>query len=572
MTHLFDNPKEFAASSLKGMVAAYSEYLQHVHGGVVRTSSSPAGEVAIVVGGGSGHYPAFAGWVGPGMAHGSVCGNVFASPSTSQAISVVKNADNGAGAILLFGNYAGDCLHFGNAADELNERGIRTEVVTISDDIASNTPDKHEDRRGIAGDLFVVKVAGAAAAEGRSLDDVVAVTRKANHRTRSLGVAFSGCTLPGAHEPLFTVDEGQYALGLGIHGEPGLSTHPLNGALEIAELLVTRVLEEEPERSSDYAGRIAVLVNGLGASKYEELFVLYGHVADLLEARGLEIVAPVVDEQVTSLDMAGVSLSIMYLDEELETLWRAPADTPAFRTGSIEASGEKRVLTSANPEQREIVEGSPESRAQAEQILAALQAMAQAAIDAEESLGKLDSIAGDGDHGQGMTLGATAALRGATEAFGAGAGARTLLLVAGDAWAEGAGGTSGGYWGAALRAVGERLADDAAADSVELGRAIGAGIDSFAAPGGAVVGDKTMVDATVPFATALGAQLDAGAGLMAAWTAALEAGDAGAEGTANLVAKRGRARTHGEKTLGHPDPGAISFIILMRAALDTAQN
>lgn len=217
MTYLVGEPLDFAADSLAGFVSAHSDLVQAVHGGVVRADASPRGEVAVVVGGGSGHYPAFCGWVGPGMAHGSVCGNIFASPSDSQVVSVARAADNGGGVLLLFGNYAGDCLQFGKGADVLNAEGIDTRVETITDDVASRPVEKWTERRGIAGDFFVVKVAGAAAAAGRDLDAVVEATRRANAATRTLGIAFDAPTLPGAPEPLFTVPEGHYELGLGVH-------------------------------------------------------------------------------------------------------------------------------------------------------------------------------------------------------------------------------------------------------------------------------------------------------------------------------------------------------------------
>lgn len=572
MTHLFNDPKHFVSDSLRGLVDVYAEYVQPVHGGVVRSTASPSGEVAIVVGGGSGHYPAFAGWVGPGMAHGAVTGNIFASPSASQVISVSRQSDNGGGVILLFGNYAGDVLHFGQAAEELNEDGIDTRIITISDDIASNPPEKHNDRRGIAGDFTVIKVAGAAAAAGKDLEDVVRITTKANQATRSLGVAFSGCTLPGADEPLFTVPEGQYALGLGVHGEPGISMHDLSTAREIAELLVDSILEEEPEVGPEYNKRVALLVNGLGATKWEELFLLYADIADLLRERGIEIVSPVVDEQITSLDMAGASLTLMFLDDELEECWLASADTPAFRTGTIEASAEKRVVAAEQVDGEEIVPGAPESQAQARSLSAVLSLIADTLIQAEQDLGKLDSIAGDGDHGLGMVLGSTAARDAALGAVQAEAGAKTMMDVAGAAWAEGAGGTSGALWGAALKRFAREVSDDSAAGSVDLGRAAAAAAANFAQAGGAKPGDKTMVDASTPFAESLSAALDAGDTLEVAWVAAAEAAQSGADATADMVASKGRARTHGEKSLGHPDPGAVSFALLMRRIGEELSN
>lgn len=558
MTFLVNNPEEFAGEALAGFAAAYSNYVQPIHGGVVRSTASPEGEVSIVVGGGSGHYPAFAGWVGEGMAHGAVAGNIFSSPAASQAVSVVKGADNGGGTLIMFGNYAGDVLHFGNAAEQLRAEGDDVRIFTISDDIASNSPENHRDRRGIAGDLLVVKVAGAAAADGKNLDAVEKVALRANDRTRTLGAAFTGCTFPGAKEALFEVEDGTFGLGLGIHGEQGISTHEMMSANEIAKMLVEKVLEEEPERAGGYDGRVAVLVNGLGATKYEEMFVFYGAVKHLLEERGLTIVGPVVDEQVTSLDMAGISLSLMFLDEELEKYWLAPANTPAFRVGNIESDAAPREIHERADE--EIPQGAPPSQELAKKIAAVLEAFEKKAREAEKELGKMDAVAGDGDHGQGMVLGSTAAAKSARESVEAGAGARTLLARAGAAWSEGAGGTAGALWGGALSAVGSTLSDEDGADQQTLREAVLAGTRSFVTLGGADVGDKTIVDASEVFA---GELENDDAELAVVWKNAADAAAKAAEKTADFVARKGRARTHGEQSIGTADPGATSFAMLM---------
>lgn len=564
MTFVFNDPKRFAADAMAGFVAANPQYVMPVHGGVVRSTASPKGEVALVIGGGSGHYPAFAGWTGPGMAHGSVGGNVFASPSESQVLSVSRAANNGGGILIMFGNYAGDVLHFSAAAKDLREDdGIDVRIVTITDDIASAPADKHRERRGIGGDVFVVKTTGAAIAKGANLDDAERVAWHANDSIRTLGVAYTGCTLPGATEPLFTVPEGKVALGLGIHGEPGISEHDHMSADELAELLVSRIMEEEPERTeTGYNGRIAVIVNGLGNTKYEELFVLYGSVLRQLEGRDVEVVAPLVGEQVTSLDMAGVSLSIAFLDSELEELWTAPADTPALRTGNVGAQ-EKRSAPVAQVVAHEITAGSSESAAVAAEVSDIVALMAQVCIDAEADLGKLDSIAGDGDHGQGMVLGAVAARDAAKHAVDAKAGVHTLLDEAGQAWAEGAGGTSGALWGDAIRTVGKALDDLTAPSEEEIARAVVQGARNVSAQGGAKVGQKTMVDATEPFADALETAVDAGKPLGEAWREAAKLATEKAEATKDIVASKGRAKTHGEASLGHPDPGAVSFALLM---------
>ena len=209
MTYLFDDPTSFPADAVEGLVAAHPEELLRVHGGVVRKQATPAGQPALVVGGGSGHYPAFAGWVGPGFAHGAPCGNIFSSPSSDQVHAVARNADNGGGVILGFGHYAGDVLHFGAAAEKLRAEGIDVRIVAVSDDIASGEKGEHRDRRGIAGDLPVFKIAGAAIQAGADLDNAERLAWKANDATRSLGVAFDGCTLPGAEDALFHVPEGK---------------------------------------------------------------------------------------------------------------------------------------------------------------------------------------------------------------------------------------------------------------------------------------------------------------------------------------------------------------------------
>ncbi|WP_418607623.1 dihydroxyacetone kinase family protein [Georgenia sp. SUBG003] len=417
MTRLFNDPKQFADDALAGMALAYPGYLQGVHGGVVRATESPRGSVSVVIGGGSGHYPAFAGWVGPGLAHGAVCGNVFASPSASQVCSVTRAADNGGGTLLMYGNYAGDVLHFGQAAERLRSEGLDVRTLAVSDDVASNTPENHLDRRGVTGDLVVFKVAGAAAERGDDLDRVERLALRANERTRSLGVAFHGCTLPGADEPLFTVPSGMMSVGLGVHGEPGVRDVPMGTAAEIADLLVEGVLAEEPRRGQDgYEGRAVVILNGLGTIKNEELFVVYRRVAQRLEDAGVTPVLPEVGEMMSSLDMAGLSLTVTFLDAELEALWSTPVDTIAFRRGAVQHRGRRDVVS------REVVsdtvpEACDPSRELAQRIAGVLAVLKDTAVAAEPELGRMDAIAGDGDHGQGMSYGSTGAWRAATEAL-----------------------------------------------------------------------------------------------------------------------------------------------------------
>ena len=564
MTYLFNDPAEFASDAVTGLALAHPDHVAVVHGGVVRATETPKGQPALVIGGGSGHYPAFAGWVGPGMGHGAPCGNVFASPSTSQVYSVARNAENGGGVILGFGNYAGDVLHFGGAAEKLRAEGIDVRIIKVSDDIVSNTPENHADRRGIAGDLPVFKIAGAAIEAGADLDEAERIALKANDATRSFGVAFDGPTLPGAQDALFHVLEKQMGVGLGIHGEPGVRDEPIGTAAEIAELLVKGILEEEPaRREGGYNGRAAVLVNGLGTVKYEELFVVYKRVAELLEDAGITPVRPEVGELVTSLDMAGLSLTLVFLDEELEQHWLAPVDTPAFHRGAMPQVDRPRRSEFWQAGADETPAASEESRQTAQKIAGVLDLFEAVAAREEAELGRIDAIAGDGDHGQGMAYGTKGAAAAAKVALEAGAGARTLLVRAGDAWSESAGGTSGALWGAALIAAGGVFDDQAGSEPRTIIDALDAGISAIQRLGGAKVGDKTMVDAAAPFRTAL---TEAFTGENAAEAILIAAGTAreAADATADITAALGRSRVLGEKSLGTPDPGAISFSILMK--------
>jgi dihydroxyacetone kinase len=569
MTRLFNEPAAFADEMIEGFVASHGRWVRRVSGGVARSTKSTPGTVALVIGGGSGHYPAFAGLVGQGLAHGAALGNLFASPSAQQVYNVAKAANNGAGVLLGYGNYAGDVLHFTQAQERLRREGIDCRSIAVTDDVSSAPPAERQKRRGIAGDLTVFKVAAAAAEAGCSMDATVEIAERANDRTRSFGVAFTGCTLPGAETPLFTVPEGRMAVGMGIHGEPGIGETDIPTADELAELLVGKLLTEVPEGLQARGARVVPILNGLGSVKYEELFVVYRRVAQLLAAAGLEAVDPQVGELVTSFDMAGTSLTLFWLDEELETLWNAPCDAPAFRRGAVTAAALEADDVDLAEAEASIPEATAESRAAAVRVRAALGA-AKNVIDANvEELGRIDAIAGDGDHGIGMERGVRAAVEAATDAVERGAGAATTLHLAADAWADRAGGTSGALWGMALRAVGDALGDSNTPDAGAVAAGVAEAAASIMGFGKAKVGDKTLVDVLVPFRDALSAAAGSGQSLTDAWGAAAAVAQQAAEETANLLPLMGRARPHAEKSLGTPDAGAVSMALIVRAIHNT---
>ena len=562
MTRLYNDPADFADEATEGFVAANERWVRRVHGGVARSTTSPDGTVAVVVGGGSGHYPAFGGLVGHGLAAGAALGNLFASPSAQQVAGVARAAEHGGGVLLSYGNYAGDVLNFDAAARTLEQEGIPVRTVRVTDDVVSAPADRAEERRGIAGDLCVFKVAGAAAERGDDLDTVTALAARANDRTRSFGIAFSGCSLPGADEPLFEVPAGRMAIGMGIHGERGIDETDVPTADGLSTLLVSRLLDELPSGVAAEGARVVPLLNGLGSVKYEELFVVYRSVQRLLADAGVEIVEPEVGELVTSFDMAGVSLTLFWLDEELEELWAAPADTPAYRKGGA-VPAERLPESELEADQGIVVgTGSEASQEVAARVASALAAARRVVDEHVDELGEMDSIAGDGDHGIGMQRGAHAADAAAQQALGRAVGAGGLLAIAADAWSDKAGGTSGAIWGAALEALGRVIGDESRPTAAQLADAVHAATEAVLAFG-AVPGDKTMVDALVPFDETFGSAVRDGASTADAWRAAARAARDAADATADLLPRKGRARTHAEQAVGTKDPGAVSFALIV---------
>jgi dihydroxyacetone kinase len=384
---------------------------------------------------------------------------------------------------------------------------------------------------------------------------------KANAATYSFGVAFAGCTMPGADQPLFTVEPGHMDFGLGIHGEPGISSAPWMNAKDLASRLVQTVLTERPD---DASGRAAVLVNGLGATKYEELYALFGEVAELLKAASVVLVEPEVGELVTSLDMAGCSLSITWLDEELERYWVAPADTPAFRRGTAQPSSRFTTRRTVTVHARDHVaeEASEESIAAAAIARHLLRTLSETIETHKDFLGKLDAVAGDGDHGIGMSRGAKAAAEAAARTEG---GAQTVLAAAAAAFGDKAGGTSGILWGMLIDGVGRAVGNTEAVTAERLAEAVQQSATDLKSFSKAELGDKTMLDALFPFANTLVSEVRGGASLAEAWRTAAEICVAAAEATASLAPRIGRARPLAERSVGTPDPGAISLGLIATA-------
>jgi len=329
MRKIINHPDLVEDQTVSGIIKAFPNYLRRVEGStraLVRADAPFSGKVGIATGGGSGHLPLFLGYVGEGLATGVCVGNVFSSPSSDDMLDVTKAIDGGAGVLYLYGNYSGDTMNFDMASEMADVEGIVVKTTLGKDDVTSAPIDERERRRGVAGIVFPFKIAGAAAEEGRDLDAVHAIAEKASFNTRSMGVALSGTTIPAAGEPGFEVAEGQMELGMGIHGEPGVAVGPLLTADEITGQMLDRILPDLPFSSGDTA---AVMVNSLGATAPEELYILYNKASEILGDRGINIHRTIIGEYATSMEMSGASISLCKLDnDDMVSLFDAPAHSP----------------------------------------------------------------------------------------------------------------------------------------------------------------------------------------------------------------------------------------------------
>jgi dihydroxyacetone kinase-like protein len=329
MKKLLNRPEDFVPEMLEGLLAAHPDQLaftEDVHA-IVRADAPVNGKVGLATGGGSGHLPVFLGYVGKGMLDGCAVGDVFQSPTAEQMLAVTRRINGGKGVLYIYGNYGGDVMNFDMAAEMADMEDIPVRTVLVRDDVASAPPEEAERRRGVAGMVFAFKVAGARADRGGSLDEVAAAAEKALANARTIGVALSPCIVPAVGKPSFTIGDDEMEIGMGIHGEPGMKREKLHTADEVAERMTNALLADlQPTAGT----RVAVMVNGLGATPPEELYILYRTVHRVLGQNDLQVHRAYVGEYATSMEMAGASITLMALDDELQQLLDAPAHTPFF--------------------------------------------------------------------------------------------------------------------------------------------------------------------------------------------------------------------------------------------------
>lgn len=330
MKKLINRPEDFVKETMEGIVLAYGDKVKLLDGDeriLVTNYPVQEGKVGIVTAGGSGHLPVFLGYVGQGMLDGCAIGNVFASPSAGKMADMIRACDKGRGVLCLYGNYGGDNMNFDMACEMVEMDDIETRTVRVKDDVASSPAETREKRRGVAGMVYAFKVAGAAAEAMMSLDQVAETARRALENIRTMGVALSPCIVPQVGQPTFRILEDEIEIGMGIHGEKGIEVRKMMTADEVAETLMGRITEDMPLRQGD---EVSVMVNGLGATPMEEQLIVYRRVHQLLDDMGVKVVMPHVGEYATSMEMAGLSVTVFKLDEELKGLLSAPAKTPFY--------------------------------------------------------------------------------------------------------------------------------------------------------------------------------------------------------------------------------------------------
>lgn len=327
MKKIINNPRNVVQEAIEGYMYAYKDSLTKIENvnGIIRKDLKD--KVAIVTGGGSGHEPLFLGFVGEGLADGVAIGNVFAAPTPNTVQEVAKAVDQGKGVLFVYGNYAGDVLNFDMAAELLDFEDVQTSTVLVADDVASAPEERKGDRRGIAGDVFVIKIAGAASEKGLSLEEVTRVTQKAADQTFSIGVATAPGSIPGETEPPFVLGDDEIELGMGIHGEPGMKRTKLMPADQLTDELIEKLLEESKIHAGD---EVAVYVNGLGSTTLLELLIVNRRVAQILEEKGIHNYDMDVNSYCTTQEMGGFSITFLKLDEELKALYNAPAHSPYY--------------------------------------------------------------------------------------------------------------------------------------------------------------------------------------------------------------------------------------------------
>ncbi|SEU23617.1 dihydroxyacetone kinase subunit DhaK [Paenibacillus sp. NFR01] len=586
MKKIINKPESMVREMCKGLVLAHPSLAFDSKYKVIKKKALNPAKVTLISGGGSGHEPAHGGFVGSGMLDAAVCGDIFASPSQIQVYQAIRQAAGRKGTLLIIKNYSGDMMNFKNAAYLAGEDGIEVDYVKVDDDIAVEDSLYTVGKRGVAGTVLVHKIAGAAAERGMSLGEVKAAAQKAIDHTRSIGFALTSCTVPAKGTPTFELGVGEMEYGVGIHGEPGIRKEPMVTADELAERMVSALLGS---LNPDGAGgiEVALLVNGFGATPLQELYLLNHSVMRELAARQVTVHKVLVGNFMTSIDMAGASVSLMKLDDPLKELLADACETPALvlhgplePVAYAESASEPEAVQEVSykcetSEQHAAIDGDKLSLLN---LVYRVDKMSEIIIENEVPFCELDAHAGDGDFGMSVAKGFKQLKAEWSEItanhaadMGSFLDACSLVIM------EHCGGASGPIWGSAFRAAGKYAGTRTELTIHEVAEMMSVVVKGIQDTGerafgrGAVVGDKTLIDALVPYAESWRNSAEQGDDFRTASAKAADAAVEGAKQTGTIVARMGRAGAVGERSLGYPDAGAFALGVIFTGLAKISQ-
>lgn len=582
MNRIINNADLVVEDMLTGWLAAHAGSVVGTDNPrVVKRSAAPeAGKVGVITGGGSGHEPAFLGYVGDGMVDAVAIGEIFSSPTAKSFHDAMLAANGGAGVACLYGNYAGDNMNVKMAISMAKREGITVKTVVANDDVPSAPKGDEAKRRGVAGEILMWKVGAAKAAQGGSLDEVIAAAQKAIDNTRSIGVGLSACIIPAVGHANFTIENGKMEVGIGHHGEPGIDVRDTVSASEMAEMMLKVIQPDLPFKSSD---RVAVLLSGLGATPIMELYILYGEIAKRLAALGIRIGFCQVGNLFTSLEMMGATLTVMRLDDELESCLKHPCKSVGFTvagdtltTRTYSGALADIISTAAAPTARTQTRSTPRTVTGPAITLSSAGNVVRDLITTINSnrayLSEIDGLIGDGDHGINMSKGFTGC---GTRLDALGAAANDLPKAfeqLSQALMDDIGGSMGPLYGNFFQGFVDTLAAHAHMDATLFGDALAAAIANVQSMGKAQLGDKTLIDAMLPALGAYREALAGGADFAQSLTAMSDAAAKGRDSTKDLQARIGRSARLGPRSIGVLDAGATSCCLILQTIASALQR
>lgn len=576
MKKIINKPENVVMEMCNGIAMAHPELEFIKKYKVIKRKNIDKNKVSLISGGGSGHEPAHAGFVGKGMLDAAVCGDVFASPSQIQVYQSIKSTASDKGTLLIIKNYSGDMMNFKNAAYLASEDGIKVDYVRVEDDIAVEDSLYTVGRRGVAGTVFVHKIAGAAAELGKSLEDVKSIAQKAADNVRSLGFALTSCTVPAKGTPTFELGEDEIEFGVGIHGEPGIRREKMASADDLAKKMVDAILKDMNIVGNNE--EVAILINGFGGTPLQELYLLNNSVYRELSKKNIKINRAFVGNYMTSIDMEGASISILKLDDELKNLLSQVSDTPAFKvSGPVESVEyvdiyeDNKCTENATFEVETNLDFSKieNNILTLDNMIYIVDKMSEVIIKNEVPFCELDAHAGDGDFGMSVAKGFKQLKREWKEitsneklSIGEFLNDCSMIIM------EHCGGASGPIWGSAFRSAGKSIGNKKEINVKDFADMMKSSVKGIQSTGersfgrGAVVGDKTLVDALVPCANSWETSAKNDDSFKEAFVKGAKEAVKGAKSTEQIVARMGRAGTVGERSLGYPDAGAYGIGVI----------